>query len=466
MHFFYCLQFVLQIIINASATVIPRDTIDPDNPEASDPKQFPTRFNRPPRPDNPYKFGLATAPDSCTDFQRPSPGCIKDLQAQPGGAVAFSGGELKWEKDHQYNFKRAIDFLAKKSFDIIVSCKDAKNNCSLKRDGKAVGGYAWTYHGWFGYKYQYIVMCDPFFQTDDLMYKINQVEDALLNGDSKMARRADWQKNSGQIFLHEMMHLEAVGQPHINDERVQGDENGPWAYGANKTHMLARRNLNMGGGATRASTNADSYAWLANSKYFYELTGYWPQPPNWKGDDMKGLDAPNTEAMTINLGVINAFTSDDEFTQRLNSILGDSDSSYSGPTTGRALSIAMITQINSHSGGMSSNNEWHFYGTSAGHAVGCDWDSDQVQSINSQGPSDIKLPSSIDPRNPPWPGGEYKLTIDGAECIYKCDGLNPGRLFCPTKEIACRENPQKSGSEGLLKCNSYTFFHPVVYCDF
>jgi len=169
--------------------------------------------------------------------------------------------------------------------------------------------------------------------------------------------------------------------------------------------------------------------------------------------------------MTINFGTIDAFTSDDEVKQRLNSILDDSDAS-SGPVAGRALSIAMVTQINSHSGGASSNNEWHFYSTPVGHAVGCNWQSGSVQEVAPQGPSDTKLPSSIDSNSLPWPGGEYKLTIDGADCVYKNDRSNPGRLFCPNREIVCEEDSQKSSSEGMLECNSYTFSHAAVYCDF
>lgn len=40
------------------------------------------------------------------------------------------------------------------------------------------------------------------------------IEEALARGDTTYAEIADWQKNKGQYFLHEMMHLDAVGQPH------------------------------------------------------------------------------------------------------------------------------------------------------------------------------------------------------------------------------------------------------------
>jgi hypothetical protein len=112
------------------------------------------------------------------------------------------------------NFKRASEFSTKKEFDIILGCNDKKGTCGVKKDGKSVGGYAFTYNGWFGYKYYYIVMCVPFWQSDDLMYKTDQIEEELAKGNIEKANQAVWQKSSGQTFLHEMMHLDSVGQPH------------------------------------------------------------------------------------------------------------------------------------------------------------------------------------------------------------------------------------------------------------
>jgi hypothetical protein len=53
---------------------------------------------------------------------------------------------------------------------------------------------------------------------------------------------------------------------------VQKDDTGKWAYGPSLVHQLAKRSLSQGGGATRASTNADSYAMLANSEHNASIT--------------------------------------------------------------------------------------------------------------------------------------------------------------------------------------------------
>ena len=58
------------------------------------------------------------------------------------------------------NLRRAQDFKTKSIFDIIVNCRDSKSLCESNKNDKAVGGYAWTLNGWFGY-YHYIVLC-PF----------------------------------------------------------------------------------------------------------------------------------------------------------------------------------------------------------------------------------------------------------------------------------------------------------------
>lgn len=109
--------------------------------------------------------------------------------------------------------------FSKKTFDILVSCNDRKGWCDIQRDGKGVGGYGWTYKGWFGY-YHYVTMCPIFFTMDTMEERITAIEADLARGENKSATSADWQKHTGQAFLHEMMHLDAVGKPHSKPDYV------------------------------------------------------------------------------------------------------------------------------------------------------------------------------------------------------------------------------------------------------
>lgn len=96
-----------------------------------------------------------------------------------------------------------------------MSCNDTSKDkvCGSKRDNKSVGGYASTYKGWTGW-YNYITLCPAWFQLDDLETKMLFVEDELQKGNPKYAQEAQWQKSQGQFFLHEMMHLDVIGNPH------------------------------------------------------------------------------------------------------------------------------------------------------------------------------------------------------------------------------------------------------------
>lgn len=243
-----------------------------------------------------------------------------------------------------------------------------------------------------------------------------------------------------------------------------------WAYGPSKVHQLARRRLNQGGGASRASINADSYAWLTNSRYFYELTGYFPMPPNYKQSD-GSLSAEQVTkeqtGFTLGFGRITETTSNEGITNRLNGILAgfSNKPTSSWPSKGKALSIAMVTTVNSHAGGATVDSEWHFFTTSVGKAVGSCGETDGQQLIPTGG-SDFPISGEPDSGNPPWPAGIYNLIIEGKDCEYKCDGTSPGRLFCGDKQISCTEDSIKSKPEGKLKCGSRQFFHAVVYCGF
>ena len=183
------------------------------------------------------------------------------------------------------NLKRAWQFktpsTSSKEY-ITTSCKDTKNLCNKSIGGKAVGGYAWTYSGWV-YYYHYITLCPPFFTMESLSTKINDVEQELARGETTMATDMRYLSNTGQLFLHEMMHTRIADggvEPHIIDEYVDPSGVGPKAYGPKLVNSLARRSLDQGGGAGRASTNADSYAMLANAIWWWDTTGYFPGVPS------------------------------------------------------------------------------------------------------------------------------------------------------------------------------------------
>ncbi|PVH92050.1 hypothetical protein DM02DRAFT_701765 [Periconia macrospinosa] len=137
------------------------------------------------------------------------------------------------------------------------------------------------------------------------------------------------------------------------------------------------------------------------------------------------------------------------------------------PKPGNSLSIAMVSTVNAHSGGATVDSTWNFFTTPVGKAVGSCGETEGEKLIPEEGSTNDKLPSDVAGKtdNPPWPTGSFKLKIEGQECEYKNDGSNPGRLFCPKKEISCQEDSMKSKKEGSLRCGQ-GFFHAVVYCDF
>jgi len=132
------------------------------------------------------------------------------------------------------------------------------------------------------------------------------------------------------------------------------------------------------------------------------------------------------------------------------------------PSKGMALSIAMVTHYSGHGTSVSVNHEWKFYTTSVGKAVGSCGETDGKEIVAD---SD-ETPRPGSDSKAPFPGGIFKLDIEGEACTYKCDGNNPGRLFCPQREIACREDSKKNMEVGAMKCGRDQFFAPSVFCDF
>jgi hypothetical protein len=319
--------------------VPPPSNIDPDNPSASDPTappqslSFPSKAPKPPPIENLPEICDGEAPsDDCfkalgsgsyIKFD-PESQCTEDQKSTLETAVwdAFTlalwsanfpdvdgvhgqaAGKYYMGPDYANfqgritgNLKRAAAFKGTpgSSESITVSCKDEKMNCGKVIDRKAVGGYAWSKH-YFGWGwYHYITLCPAYFSLDSLDTKMSDVEDDLRRGSTTMATDMAWLRTTGQFFLHEMMHLQLVynGEPEIIDEYVapKADNPGSWkAYGANLVHKLASRELEKGGGATRASTNADSYAVLANCLWWWSVTGYFPGVPDTTKSQSDSID--------------------------------------------------------------------------------------------------------------------------------------------------------------------------------
>jgi hypothetical protein len=81
--------------------------------------------------------------------------------------------------------------------------------------------------------------------------------------------------------------------PGLNDHK---------AYGPQRVHLLARRKIGNGGGATRASTNADSYAMLANCLWWWSVTGYFPGVPGYSNRAPVDINDNIPVSLYVNLG--------------------------------------------------------------------------------------------------------------------------------------------------------------------
>jgi hypothetical protein len=156
---------------------------------------------------------------------------------------------------------------------VTLSCNDPEQRCNQKiGNGKIVGGYASTRSGWFGY-YHYITFCPPFFTLSNLDSKIEEARK-----DKAVATDMRYLRNTGQYFLHELMHLRAIYNPEPKIEDLTVGDGTMLAYGPYNVRNLARAKRGNRG-ADGASRNADSYAMLANSIFFHHVTDYFPEAP-------------------------------------------------------------------------------------------------------------------------------------------------------------------------------------------
>ncbi len=152
-------------------------------------------------------------------------------------------------------------------------------------DYQAFAGYAWTKEHWFWWNSYHINMCDVFYTMSTIAKTKKFLRNAFegpggsYDNYKKFAGDLTWLQVTGTTMLHEMMHTDLIGNPgpHIDDEWVNPEKTGTKAYGPKAVWQLANRAIKAGGGAKRASTNADSYAQMMTAMYWWK-TNHYPFP--------------------------------------------------------------------------------------------------------------------------------------------------------------------------------------------
>jgi len=113
-----------------------------------------------------------------------------------------------------------------------------------------------------------------------------------------------------------------------------------------------------------------------------------------------------------------------------------------------------------------TEQRWIFFETKYQEAVRCRDEDDPSMKITVADNHDF---SRIDDLNGLYPGpNEVQLKgLWGEDCVYKSDGSNAGRLFCPSSGdvgYECKEEPQK-GNAGSFMCLDYITRHPAIICE-
>ncbi|KAF1994058.1 hypothetical protein P154DRAFT_586974 [Amniculicola lignicola CBS 123094] len=381
-------------------------------------------------------------------------------------------------------------------------CKDGRCPCKERKpDGscKYIDDANWINRDPEN-SYINIQFCDGFFSADTLDEVIKKGKGAPK--EEKYNINYYW-NNRGKILFHELLHGATVGK-HANDNLMISDlrikiriEDKPDeltevdAYGPLNSKMLARtiRDQNF----NHVRQNDDNWSAYALAKYIQDEVGIYPILPladghvsNDNAEKPKALFLIKGDQTLVNQEIYNsdtlaigplmerldgeAYTVDD-ITFRPDSDYpewyikalqtarsGDLDGSTTPPSAltpkpGKSLSIAMVSSVNTHAGSANVDSTWTFYTTTVGKAVGSCGETEGEKLTPEEGSTNVKLPAEVagNTDNPPWPGGSFKLKIEGEECEYKNDGTNPGRLFCPQREIYCKEEDMKSNIIELRK---------------
>ncbi|KAJ6608106.1 hypothetical protein B0H10DRAFT_2068968, partial [Mycena sp. CBHHK59/15] len=180
-----------------------------------------------------------------------------------GGPGFIDGG---YRRIIQNNFARAAAYQPKwddwlKNSYVNLTCNDPAGLCSPAMS---------AYHVRPEPKpYPLLNFCPLFFTQRSLEEAVQYAADPERGGDKFDLRSYD--RNQGLIFLHEIMHISAVGQPQITDitTTYRGREYG--AIGPTYCKYLARNN--DGDNVAQTARNADSYAQFAMAVYVQEKLG-------------------------------------------------------------------------------------------------------------------------------------------------------------------------------------------------
>jgi len=198
------------------------------------------------------------------------------------------------------------------------------------------------------------------------------------------------------------------------------------------------------------TTNADNYRWYAQELFWSVVCDFQ------FGDATNNVDYV---ACTDSGGYTIACRMPGPDKPQSNPLLPPTPPASTPPQT-KALSINLQNYIDQ----IGNVNKWFFYATDRGVSALCGKEKDAVASFLAQDGATL-----ID--NPPWPGGTFKVKVDGMDCEYKNDGTNAGALWCSGRgAISCQEEHAKGkGEKGSKVCenngDSSRSQHPVVFCE-
>jgi hypothetical protein len=244
------------------------------------------------------------------------------------------------------NLGRASDFVNnkdnKKSY-ITITCQDPKGYCKRAQiERKSIGGYAWNID-WTFWTYGHINMCDPYYTMTDISGKMDDLNGWRKEGATDKLQDMRYYQTYGQVMAHEMMHLRSTWnpEPKIIDAYLWGGtgefQNDVRAYGPKRVHQLAKGDASGSAdqsGGKVSTINADSYAMLINSIFWWDVTQYFPGVPGRKeGSPPPGLPPPLVVFPSVSLDDstdISIESIDDQMAKAIDSIMKD-DNSVEGP---------------------------------------------------------------------------------------------------------------------------------------